>query len=371
MGVMPATRPALTPGSGPRRRVRVVLALLAATACTPLGTRAAAPVADSTFTNPIVSSRPAGDPWVIRHGGYYYFTATLAPDSGLWVWRSRTLTGLDSGTKVKVWSAPARGPMSRQIWAPELHFVDGRWYLYFTASDGVDANHRHYVLASRGDDPLGAYEAPVRVDPAFEHYAIDGSLLRMPDGRLFFMYCAGGVYIAPMSGPTRVSGPGVRILAGSEPWEHGWRLTDGRWVQDAGYWVEAPEALIHDGRIFVAYSAGHTATPHYYLGLLELTGRDPLDPAAWTKRREPIFAPYSGADGAVYTPGHNSFTTSPDGRESWIVYHARDGGPDSTGGNDHSPRTVRAQRFTWRPDGTPDLGHPIPSGVRLRKPSGE
>ena len=344
----------------------------AAAACAPRATPPAVGAADeATFANPIVRSRPAGDPWVIRDGGFYYFTATLAPDSGLWVWKSRTLTGLDSGSKVKVWTAPAEGAMSRQIWAPELHHVDGRWYLYFTASDGVDRNHRHYVLASKGEDPQGEYEPPVRVDPALEHYAIDGSLLRMPDGRLYFMYCAGGVFIAPMSGPTRVSGPGVKILEGSEPWEHGWRMSNGRWVRDAGYWVEAPEALIHDGRVFVAYSAGHTATPHYYLGLLELTGRDPMDPAAWTKRREPIFAPYAGPDGDVFTPGHNSFTTSPDGREAWIVYHAKDGGPDSTGGNDRSPRTVRAQPFTWRADGTPDLGHPIPSGVRLRKPSGE
>ena len=74
--------------------------------------------------------------------------ATLEPDGGLWVWKSPTLTGIDRGTRVKVWTAPPSGPRSRQIWAPELHFLRGRWYLYYTASDGVDANHRHYVLES-------------------------------------------------------------------------------------------------------------------------------------------------------------------------------------------------------------------------------
>ena len=77
-----------------------------------------------------------------------------------------------------------------------------------------------------------------------------------------------------------------------------------------------------------------------------------------------------GPNGAVYTPGHNGFTTSPDGTEDWLVYHAKDGGADATGGNDYSPRTVRAQRFTWNADGTPNFGHPVPSGVLLRKPSG-
>lgn len=327
------------------------------------------PGAVATFSNPIVRSQPAGDPWVIRDGSSYYFTATLTPDAGLWVWKSATLTGLDSGTKVKVWAAPPDGPMSRQIWAPELHRLRGRWYLYFTASDGVDANHRQYVLAAKTDDPLGAYDPPQRVDPAFEHYAIDGSVLEMPDGRLYFMYCAGGVFIAPMSDPLHVSGPGVQIIRGSEDWEHEWREVNGTWEKGAGYWVEAPEALLHEGRVFVAYSAGHTATPHYYLGLLTLTGNDPLDPAAWTKRRDPIFAPYEGADGKVFTPGHNSFTKSPDGGEDWIVYHARDipfGNGTAAGW-----RTVRAQRFTWSRDGVPLLGHPIPSGVPLPKPSGE
>ncbi len=326
--------------------------------------------AADSFANPVVRSIPAGDPWVVRDGGWYYFTATMGPGRGVWVWRARTLTGLDSATKVQVWTAPDSGPTSRQIWAPELHRLGGRWYLYFTASDGVDAHHRVYVLAARTGDPLGRYDPPARVDPT-ERYAIDPSVLRTPDGRLYFLYCANGVYIAPMADPTRVGGPAVQIVRGTEPWEHGWRDVNGRWEQDAGYWVEAPEPLIHDGRVFLVYSAGHTATPHYYLGLLALaSGGDPLDPNAWTKRPEPVFAPYVGPDGAVYTPGHNGFTTSPDGTEDWLVYHGKDGGADASGGNDHSPRTVRAQRFTWGADGAPRFGHPVPSGVWLRKPSG-
>lgn len=340
--------------------------------------RAALDAPARTFANPIVD-REAGDPWVVRHAGRYYFTATLDPDGGVWVWESPTLTGLGAPERrVRVWTAPATGPTSRQIWAPELHRLGGRWYLYFTASDGVDAHHRHYVLAARTDDPLGAYEPPARVDPGLEHYAIDGSVLATPDGRLYWMYCTdgpeNGVYLAPMRDPAHVdpSAPRVRIVAGSEAWEHGWRRVAGRWTPDAGYWVEAPEALVHGGRVFVAYSAGHTATPHYYLGLVALApGGDPMDPRAWTKHRAPVLAPYAGTDGRVFTPGHNSFTTSPDGTEDWLVYHAKDEPPDSTGGNERGVRTVRAQRVAWAADGTPSFGHPIPRGVAQRRPSGE
>jgi GH43 family beta-xylosidase len=323
----------------------------------------------ATFTNPIITSWDAADPWVFWRDGYYYFTATLDPEVGLWVWRSRTLTGLDRGDKVRVWTAPASGPQSRQIWAPELHYLGGHWYLYYTASDGVDAHHRHYVLRAAADDPLGPYEELGRVDPAFEKYAIDGSVLEMPDGRLFFLYAAGGLHIAPMQSPARVAGPGVKIADGTHEWERAWRksaVTGAEWIKADGYWLEAPQPLVREERVYLVYSAGHSATPDYCLGLLTLRGRDPLDPSAWAKLPGPVFGPHASREGRVYTVGHCSFTQSPDGREDWILYHAKDSRQGGFAG-----RTARAQRFGWAPDGTPAFGWPTPAGVRLARPSGE
>ena len=305
-----------------------------------------------TFANPIVTSCDAADPWVIYHEGFYYFTATLDPSHGLWVWKSHTLTDIDRGTKAKVWSAPATGPQSRQIWAPELHFLRGRWYLFYTASDGVDLNHRHYVLESVTGDPQGAYRDLGRVDPAYEDYAIDGSVLHLPDGSLYFLYTTRSLWIAPLEQPWRVSGPAVKIADPAYPWEMNW--------------LEAPQALVRDGRIFVVYSAGHSAKPHYVLGLLRNTDGDVLNPHSWIKHPDPGFQPFAGREGSVYTTGHCSFTTSPDGGEDWIVYHAKD---LPTG--EFSGRTARAQRFSWNADGTPNFGRPVPSGVALAVPSGE
>ena len=122
---------------------------------------------------------------MVYYEGYYYFTATLDPEGGIWVWKSRTLAGLDSGTKVKVHPSDAK-QRGRQIWAPELHFINSRWYLYYTASDGVDENHRLYVLESRGRDPLGPYSFKARIsDPGHDGWALDPSIFRARREALF------------------------------------------------------------------------------------------------------------------------------------------------------------------------------------------
>jgi GH43 family beta-xylosidase len=330
--------------------------LLALALCT-TSLPAAPPATRSTFRNPVIP-QDSPDPWVIRHEGFYYFTATFDAEGGIWVWKSPTLTGLDSSTKVKVWTAPPTGPNSRAIWAPELYHFDGRWYLYYTASDGPNKNHRMFVLESKTDDPLGEYIDRGPVDPD-AGWAIDGSVLVMPDGRRYWMETTGKLVIAPMTSPTRVDhARRVDICEPTYPWERGW--------------VEAPQALVKNGRVFIIYSAGHSATPHYSLGMLTLRkGADPLDPKAWTKSPFAVFAPYFGPEGAAYNVGHNSFTTSPDGKEDWIVYHAKDWRSDERKDAGFLGRNTRIQPFTWNKDGSPHFGHPIPSEVPLPKPSGE
>ncbi|HZZ41538.1 MAG TPA: glycoside hydrolase family 43 protein, partial [Tepidisphaeraceae bacterium] len=300
----------------------------------------------------------AADPWVTQKDGYYYFTATLNPDQGLSIWRSRTLTNLDHGDKKLIWSAPPTGPTSHGIWAPELHFLQNHWYLYFTATDGPDNHHRMFVAEAKTNDPLGPYNDPIRLDPELDHYAIDGSVLTMPDGRLYCLYTTGSLWIAPMTTPMHVNGSQrIEICHATEPWERGW--------------VEAPEELQHKGKIFLTYSAGHSGTPNYALGLLTLTGTDPLNAANWTKTKNPVFTPYFGWDGAVYCVGHNGFATSPDGTENWIIYHAKDWRTDERKDQGFNGRTTRMQRFTWNKDGSPHFGHPIPTGIAIPAPSGE
>lgn len=317
-----------------------------------------------TFTNPVV--RDAADPWVVYHKGNYYMTRTVG--WGVAVRKSPTLAGLADAPETPIWrgAGPGFESYTRDVWAPEIHFLRGKWYAYFTATDGPDANRRVFCVASEGDDPQGKYTWKGKVEPPSESfYAIDGTVYERPtDKSLFFLWSgrdpqntgsAQNIYIAPMSDPWTVSGPRVRLSTPQFDWERkGWLVNEG------------PEILYKNGKTFVVYSASGGTTPDYALGLLTNTDGKLLDAASWSKSDKPVFAQYDGPEGHVYTPGHNGFFQSPDGKESWIFYH----GKEEKDGR-WSGRHARAQQFTWKSDNTPDFGHPIPAGVALAVPSGE
>lgn len=203
---------------------------------------------------------------------------------------------------------------------------------------------------------MGSYRNRGRMDAELEEYSIDGSVLQTEDGSLYWLYTAQHrLGIAPMETPWSVDGSRRSVLAEpTEPWERGW--------------IEAPEALRHEGRLFVVYSAGHSATPHYVLGRLTHEGGSLLDSTSWTKHPEPVLAPHVGENGGVYTTGHCTFTTSPDGMEDWIVYHGKSWRDPSQQG--FAGRRARAQPIHWASDGTPDFGVPLSRHVSVPVPAG-
>lgn len=311
----------------------------------------------ATFTNPFVKSRDAADPWMIYHDGFYYFTFTAG--DRIEVWKSATLTGIDAGTKTTVWRAPAAGAQCCNIWAPELHFINDRWYIYYAADDGRDANHRMYVLESTGTDPQGTYIDKGKIAAPVDRWAIDGSVLRKADGSLYFIWSGWdsfvqspqNLYIAPMSNPWTISGERVLISAPTNSWER------------VGWWVnEGPVGLQRGNKTFIVYSASGGSTPDYCLGMLTNTNGDVLNPSAWTKSSGCVFSKTN----TVFGPGHNSFVKSSDGSEDWIIYHAKDTPVQTWAG-----RTARAQRLTWNQDDTPNFGSPVAPWIALAAPSSQ
>lgn len=307
-----------------------------------------------TFKNPVVAR--GQDPWVIRWQTNYYFCQSR-PD-GVWVNRAARLEDIGTNHWKCVWRAPAGTAWSKQIWAPELHFLQGRWFIYVAADDGDNAHHRMYVLAGTSGDPQAPFRFQGKIAAPTDRWAIDGTVLKMPGGKLYFIWAGWpgtndgvqNLYIAPMSNPWTISGQRVCISRPDRPWEQ----------RDFPHINEGPETLWHDGKLFIIYSASAFWDDNYCLGQLTWTGGDVLDPKSWVKQPEPVFA--RTAD--VLGPGHCSFVKSPDGKEDWIVYHAHVG-------SGTRQRDVRIQRFTWNPDGSPDFGAPISPGVPLSVPSGE
>ncbi|MEU8244139.1 family 43 glycosylhydrolase [Actinoplanes missouriensis] len=310
-----------------------------------------------TFTNPIKRGGP--DPWLQHYNGYYYL-ATTTWNSTITMRRSTTLAGLATAADQVIFNLAGRANGCCNMWAPEFHLINGRWYFYYTAGQNVsdyNPTQRLHVLESAGADPMGPYT--FKADLGAE-WALDASVLKV-GSNLYLMgtYNAGGSYgqsnfIQRLTNPWTLTGSRVRLSSPTLSWE-----------RQTGAVNEGPEPLYHNGKVMVVYSASACWGPDYKLGLLTLTGTDPLNPAHWTKSPNPVFQ-RNDANG-VYAPGHNGFFTSPDGTEDWIVYHAN----DSAGGGCDMNRSTRAQKFTWNADGTPNFGAPVRLGVTLTAPSGE
>lgn len=320
-----------------------------------------------TFTNPILPAT-AADPSIVRYNGYYYHAFS---DGGrnIFVRKSTTLKGLGSAAAVLVWPeephwlgyepAPA---YSQETWAPELQLINGRWYIYYAASNGINANHRMFVLESTSLDPQaqGAYAFKGQLRPTTDKWAIDGAVIQKDDGSLYFVWSGWAVedvegkeqnlYIAAMSNPWTISGDRVMISAPTFDWEaRGMALN------------EAPQPLRLGTQYALIFSASGSWTQEYTLGLLTNTDGNLLNPKSWVKTG-PVFRKNAN----VYGVGHPTFVKSPDGTENWIVYHAKELASDGWG-----DRSVRAQEFYIASDGSLNLGVARSPSIAQPLPGGE
>lgn len=322
----------------------------------------------SNFYNTILQN--GADPYTYKHkDGYYYYTHTTGGNVTLW--RSKTITGMDAGDKAVVWRTTPGTNWSSNVWAPEIHYLqddDGqyKWYIYFSPDNGKSGStHRMYVLENANPDPMtGTWEFKGKISDSTDLWAIDGTVLTVKDkvkdrDKHYFIWSGwatdkGGfqnLYIAGMKDPKTINTERVLL---STP-EYAWEASPGKIN-------EGPQITIKGDTINLVYSANGSWTDYYCLGLLTAKIDDNvLDPKSWHKYEKPIFSSANGVIG----PGHHSLTTSPDGTEDWIVYHAARW--EGAGWN----RSIRTQKFTWNADGTPNLGEPVDRNKPIAVPSGE
>jgi len=317
----------------------------------------------TTFENPL---RRGADPFITKHNGKYY--TIFNSRGGFKVTESRHLTKFER--EEQVWNPPEKAWNSYNLWAPEIHHINGKWYIYYAASvHNGDPFFAQRTGVLESDSPFGPYIDKGKLytgdDPEQKKdncWAIDMTVLQH-NGKNYAIWSGWDalhdhhdvnqyLYIAELINPYTL-GKRVLLSVPERDWEKG----------DHIELLEGPQILQHAGNTFILYSTRGSWGEHYKMGQLRLKSTDsnPLDPQQWVKSTEPVF---KGTD-TVHGVGHASVTTSPDEKEHWIYYHSKlslDGG----WGNRH----VFLQKFTFDAQGNPVFGTPKGSGTMVR-PSGE
>ena len=313
-----------------------------------------------SFQNPIMEG---ADPFAFFYEGNYYLLVTRANRIG--IKRSPKLQDIGPLSEITVWRFEDT-PVGGHVWAPEMYYIDDNWYIYSCGQNtGLDSNpdvvpyiqerQEMFVLKSTTGDPFGPYEFDSWLMPGLG--AIDETIFTHTDGKRYIIWSQFNIpgqpqsqclYIAELNNPRSIGVTRVMISCPEYPWElYGWPVNEGAAV------------LQQNGKTYVVYSGSGYQVPEYALGYLVNSDGDLLNPASWTKVG-PVFK--QNPAGGVYATGHNSFTTSPDGTEDWIVYHGR----LSTDGN--QPRYTFMQTFRWDGD-VPKFGTPVPVGDYIDCPS--
>lgn len=308
------------------------------------------------ITNPLLPS--GADPWAIYKDGYYYYTHTTGRNITLW--KTKDLFRLRTAEKKQVFIPLPKCEFSKNLWAPEIHFIDDKWYIYFAADNGKNENHRLFVLENDAADPMqGEWKLKGKLTTPGDKWCIDGSVFHH-NNQLYMVWSGWegdlngqqDIYIAKMKNAWTVEGERVKLSSPELPWEMIGDLHDKHNPPHVNV-NEGPVMLMRNNKLFLVYSASGCWTDHYALGMLTASVHsDPMDPASWTKSPKPLFK--QSKKNSVYAPGHCSFFTSPDGTEDWILYHANSK-PNKGCGKHRSPR---AQRFYWNEDGSPNFGIP-------------
>ena len=299
------------------------------------------------------------DPYVYKHtDGTYYFTASLPDYDGIALRKADKLFDLKDAPEKMIWKKHDKGIMSFHVWAPELHFIFGKWYIYFAAGDVDDIwAIRPYVLECQGDDPFndewiekGMMQCSDEDPFSFRAFSLDGTVLEN-HGEYYFIWAEkvgvgkqiSNLYIARMESATKLSTVQVLLTTPDYDWER------------VGFWVnEGPAFIKNDGKIYMTYSASETGVA-YCIGMLSADENDDLlDPKSWEKCRMPVLK--TSEELKIYGPGHNSFTVNDEG-EPVMIYHARTEA-EIVGNPLYNPnRHAMVMKVKWNESGEPEFSY--------------
>ena len=216
---------------------------------------------ETPWNKPFLMQR--ADPYMYRHtDGTYYFTGSVPEYDRIVLRSAKTMEGLKTAAEKILWTRHESGPQSLHIWAPELHYLDGNWYIYYAAGEKDDPwKIRPYVLACTGQDPmkdpwkeLGMMQAADSDSFSFQEFSLDATVLTHK-GEHYFVWAEkvsvgkkiSNLYIAKMETPWKLATDQVLLTSPDYDWER------------VDFWVnEGPAFLKHDGKLYMTYSASAT-----------------------------------------------------------------------------------------------------------------
>ncbi len=268
--------------------------------------------------SPLIMQR--ADPYVYYHkDGYYYFTASAPEYDRIELRRAWSVKALADAQPLTIWRKHAQGPMSWHIWAPELHYINGKWFIYFAAGQSEDPWYiRTWILENDSPDPFcGEWKEKGMLISEWDSFMLDTTVFENA-GKWYAAWAQKSkertenscLYIAEMITPYTLKLPQTLLTRPEYDWEcRGFKVNEG------------PSVLKRNGKIFLTYSASATDST-YCMGMLVADEKaDLLNASSWKKESLPVFSTDEKA--GIYGPGHNSFTTSRDGKEDYLIYHAR------------------------------------------------
>ena len=280
------------------------------------------------YPNPFIIER--ADPYVTKGSdGYYYFTASYPAlhdefhgYDRIVLRRSGTVIGLKDAEEVTIWNAHNEGIMAKHIWAPEIHEIAGKWYVFFAAGDSDDKwRIRPYVLECNGIDPIndswkekGKVQSLEEDKVSFNSFSLDMTYFEH-NGKHYVIWAeiigASSLFMAEIDPVAPWKLTSMPILLSKPEFD---------WEKVRFHVNEGPSVLKGKDKIFIFFSASGTGA-EYCMGYLWADNdADIMNSDSWGKTTSPVLST-EDLEGEV-GPGHNSFVYDEDGN-LLVVYHAR------------------------------------------------